>query len=32
VTGGYGGPGQGKGTVSEEPSPHHAQRLEFRFP
>jgi hypothetical protein len=32
VTGGYGGPGPAKGTVSEGPSPHHAQRLDFRFP
>ena len=32
VTGGYGGYAPGKGTVSEKPSPHHAQRLDFRFP
>jgi hypothetical protein len=32
VTGGYGGYDAGKGTVSEKPSPHHAQRLDFRFP
>ncbi len=32
VTGAYGGSGSGgKGTVSEGPSPHHAQKLEFRL-
>jgi hypothetical protein len=31
VTGGYGGYDQAKGTVSEKPSQHHAQRLDFRL-
>jgi hypothetical protein len=32
VTGGYGGYDGAKGTVSEQPSPHHGQRLDFRLP